>query len=279
MSNCIQQWLRQQVRALPAVRTAHPLPEAAAGTGIVVRTWVGMSVNIYFLDGIPNLRALRRVLHENTRTYQATMFIAHHGLMPPDHKRLIPDEWMHALHELNSERIYSYLPDEQQLRQVHFDYMPDGVEREAWHGSTVAFQNLRVLNVSAKTRTLRGQWMMADFGPNPYWRTSDYRAERLRARFRHGPQNFAWAHYDAGAAPGGPTNEALNRVHIGELERCFALLGVGLDAEQDEVKAAFRKLAREYHPDVSTLDKTDAEARFRELTLAYETIKTRQGWA
>jgi len=48
-------------------------------------------------------------------------------------------------------------------------------------------------------------------------------------------------------------------------------LGVERDASQDEIKRAYRKLARKYHPDVSK--EADAEARFKELGEAYSVLK------
>lgn len=279
MDSITYQWFRQQVKTLPGVRNC--IPERSSDADFVIRTWVGMNVNVYFLNGTPNVRSLKRVIQENTRTYRASIFIALHNLMPPDHKRLIPDEWMHALHELNSERVYTFNPGEECLHQVHFDHLPDGIQREAWHGDEVTFEKLRVLNVTAKLRVIRGQWMMADFGPNPYWMKSEHRAERLKQRYHGSRQRrvygAAWGHYDMGGHPGGATDEALQQAH--ELERCHRLLGIVPTATKDEVKAAFRKLAREFHPDVSQLTKDEAEARFREINRAYETIKTRRGWS
>lgn len=51
----------------------------------------------------------------------------------------------------------------------------------------------------------------------------------------------------------------------------YELLGVSPDASIDEIKSAFRKLARRYHPDVAE-DDLDAEARFKEIARAYETL-------
>lgn len=51
----------------------------------------------------------------------------------------------------------------------------------------------------------------------------------------------------------------------------YAVMGVARDASQDEIKRAYRKLARKYHPDVSS--EPDAEARFKELGEAYEVLK------
>src|ERR671937_1019477 len=50
----------------------------------------------------------------------------------------------------------------------------------------------------------------------------------------------------------------------------YELLGVGRDADEGEIKRAFRRLARELHPDVS--EAPDAEHRFREVVEAYEVL-------
>ncbi len=51
----------------------------------------------------------------------------------------------------------------------------------------------------------------------------------------------------------------------------YATLGVAKSASEKEVKQAFRKLARKYHPDVNPGDKS-AEARFKEINEAYEVV-------
>jgi molecular chaperone DnaJ len=50
----------------------------------------------------------------------------------------------------------------------------------------------------------------------------------------------------------------------------YGVLGVSQDASQEEVKRAYRKLARKYHPDVSK--EADAEEHFKELNEAYEVL-------
>jgi curved DNA-binding protein len=51
----------------------------------------------------------------------------------------------------------------------------------------------------------------------------------------------------------------------------YKIMGLSRNATQDEVKRAYRKLARKYHPDVSK--EKDAEAKFKELGEAYEVLK------
>ena len=56
-----------------------------------------------------------------------------------------------------------------------------------------------------------------------------------------------------------------------EFKDYYEVIGVKRDATQDEVKRAYRKLARKYHPDVSKL--ANAEERFKEVGEAYEVLK------
>jgi molecular chaperone DnaJ len=55
----------------------------------------------------------------------------------------------------------------------------------------------------------------------------------------------------------------------------YALLGVSPNASPEEIKKAYRRLAREHHPDLNR-DDSEAEKRFKEITRAYEVLSDPQ---
>ncbi len=59
-----------------------------------------------------------------------------------------------------------------------------------------------------------------------------------------------------------------------EFKDYYKILGVTPETPTDDIKRAFRKLARQYHPDVSKLP--DAEHRFKEINEAWEVLKDEQ---
>lgn len=55
----------------------------------------------------------------------------------------------------------------------------------------------------------------------------------------------------------------------------YDILGIKKDASEKEVKQAYRRLARKYHPDVNPSDKS-AEAKFKEINEAYEVLSDKE---
>jgi len=60
-----------------------------------------------------------------------------------------------------------------------------------------------------------------------------------------------------------------------EFKDYYETLGVPKDADEKAIKAAFRKLARKYHPDVCP-NKTEGERKFKEINEAYEVLSDKE---
>lgn len=61
---------------------------------------------------------------------------------------------------------------------------------------------------------------------------------------------------------------------MAQIRDLYEILGVPRDASQEEIRRAYRRLAREYHPDVS--QSHDTEDRFKEIAAAYEILSDPQ---
>ena len=51
----------------------------------------------------------------------------------------------------------------------------------------------------------------------------------------------------------------------------YSILGVSRDASETDIKKAYRKLSKEYHPDLNP-DNKEAEEKFKDISEAYDTL-------
>lgn len=274
------------ISAIPSVRSCLMDREA----DFVARTWSATVTQIIVLDELVKPRQIRRIIGDNSRVGVGTLFLLSAALMPPDSLKLEPPETLLALHALHRDKIYTYaeISTGLQIGQVHFRSFGRVNEYETWHGPAVEVQSLPCFRVWVKSpASIKGDWLMATFGSEAFWKQAEYTMgrEAMRRQQRGGfTHQAAWSASGNGkrvvedeeAAPPRPGLRA--PVRLNRLETCYAQLGVPGGATSDEVKAAYRRLARELHPDVSALPKSEAEIRFRILHEAYTFIKISKGW-
>jgi hypothetical protein len=284
----VKRWLAAQISAVPSVRSCLIDREA----DLVVRTWSATVTFVYLLDELVKPRQLRKIIHDNSRVGVGTLFLLAAELVPRDGSKLEPHETLLALHALHRDKLYTYRLENgaASVGQVHFKSYGRMHEVEVWYGPAVDIQHLPCYRVWVKTpHSVKGDWLIATFGTETFWKHADYAAgrEAMRRQQRGGfTRRATWsaAGWNGGprldeepASPPPADPPPANGRHA-HLDTCYARLGVHGGASSDEVKAAFRRRARELHPDVSPLPKEQAEKQFRLLNEAYAFIKISNGW-
>lgn len=284
----IKSWLKTQLSSIDSIRSAVIDP---AGH-IVAHTWSSGVVHVHVLEDMPRIRQLKRIMQENTRVGIGSLFIISAKHVPEDGSTVAPDEALLGLHALYRDRLYTYgqrKNNPPHIGQVHFKtFMARGDTREVWYGPDVAIRNLPCYRVwVTNPGGLKGNWMVANFGSEAFWKEPDYTISReamRREQQRPEGQTHFYTWSTPGWQPGGaqgyqtPADPPSYAPRETELDRCYKALGLQQGATSDQVKAAFRRLAREVHPDVSSLPKAEAEARFKKLLDSYNKIKAANNW-
>jgi hypothetical protein len=285
----IKRWLSEQLTALDSVRGCAVDREA----DVVAYTWSGTVIHVHLLETLWKVRQIKKIAGDNSRVGIATLFLVNAKLVPPDGERLEPDEGLLALHGLFKDKIYTYRIEAETPRigQVHFKSFGRSDEREVWYGPHIEIRSLPYYRVWVKApHSIKGEWLMANFGSDTFWKHADYTAGRdafRRARRQAFTQQSTWSNADwnGNSGYGYKTSDEKSQSPNGhmpgkdpKLDRAYTQLGLQRSATSDEVKAAFRKMARELHPDVSKLPKDEAEQRFKTLNEVYTYIKVTNGW-
>jgi hypothetical protein len=279
MADSVKKWLKHQLDSVIHVQRTATGSEA----DLVVSTWSGIKILIFLVDQPVKLRAIKNTLNSASSAGINTLFLVDSGLLPPEGKRTLPDEWLLAIHALTGERIYTYRADGSSpaLYQIHFNRVSSTDEYETWYGPEVSLKRIRSFRFTVKRRSIKGDWLVADFDSPNFWNDNGYRnyqASRQKRARRHNTTWRTWSDYQKswqGADETVPTTHGMIQQYLDE---CYALLDVSQDASQEEVKAAFRRQALMVHPDTSKLPAEEAELKFRALSAAYEYIKTVRQW-
>ena len=216
---------------------------------------------VYLLRRAPKPRDIRNALKQNTAASIGTLFMAEASLLPGDGYCGRLQAWQDDLRALGMGAIVAFAAtaDANKLLQVNLDETTQRSQFIAWHTQDFPCDALSVRRRDCQS-PLRGSWMIGDVSSPRFKRRMD--AERARQRFHYQTKRT----HTLGDAPAETINAA------------YLALEIEVGAGQEAVKDAFRKLARQYHPDVSAHEKGEAERRFKEVTSAYERIKSHRRW-
>ncbi len=263
------------------------LPAMAAApvrdVDIVVKMWAGVVIHIHVIDEPIKVGRVRRIIESATDNGIPVLFLLDAALMPAAKEHITIDQWYVPFQSLVDDRAYCYRVEDNMPVVFPMQFRPySRIELEVSYGAPLSISQIQHSRVTVRQSSLKGFWLLADFesDPNanvpPIRRTdySGYQYTATRTSFQDMPH---WEKVPQGQKTTTPP-PSTNLPQKSKLELAYEVLGVETSASREEVKAVFRKLAFEVHPDVSTLPKPEAEARFKLLSEAYAFIKTANRW-
>lgn len=265
-----------------------------SGADLVITLPGGRHVAIYIVNYGLRSPDLADQLAGNTRHSIYSLYILDGRMLPGEGELVEPPHWMSALHGVLHGRVYGYWCQgrEVTIRPVHFEWRWGDERRRMIYGPPVQWGDARAMIVESGSKYLPGRFAAAEFGEGAFWKQRDPNAGR-QAR-------YSWRQWTGGPArprPDEPRNrdEAFNQ-HYGEVpgadahyrrhrraenrppaprpvpHRHYQVLGVAHDASKEEVKRAYRRKARENHPDLHPHDRDLYNLRMAEINAAFEAI-------
>lgn len=250
---------------------------------IVVQMWAGVVIHIHVIDEPIKVNRVRRIIESATANGIPILFVLDAALLPLAKAHIAFDQWYVPFQSLVDDRVYCYRVENNEPVIVPVQFRPySRIELEVTYGAPLVVSQIQHSRISVRQSSLKGFWLLADFesDPNanvpPIRRTdySNYQYTGPRQSFQDMPH---WEKVPTGDKTNTPPPNP-NLPQKSRLEIAYELLGVSASASREEVKAVFRKLAFEVHPDVSILPKPEAEARFKLLSEAYAFIKATNRW-
>lgn len=279
----------------------------ARDADMVIELDNGKSVAVYVVNRAIRIPEIRETFEQNTARRVYSLFIVDGRMLPEHNAEIEPPHWMSALHTATHGRIYAYWADRRRItiRPVHLEWRWGDEPRRVEYGPAIDVNNLRTDYVELASKYITGRYAVADFGDGAFWKKRDPGAER--------EYKYSWRHWSFGGQRKQAQEEPQYsyddwdpweafRQQYGEVggsefawnanrrqrrqdsytrrgtgyaadSRSYAVLGVPVTATYEEVKQAYRRKAREYHPDLHPEEKEKFTAKMADINAAFEALR------
>ena len=210
---------------------------------IHLRLVSGESLMIHLIDSSIPLYEIKNTVTQNTMKGDYTLFIVWSDMLLHDHgTELELEDWHKGLLALYDGKIYGYKIFMQRLYvfPVYFDKIHYTRFHRVRYGDPIDVGGLRCYGVDVNLPEWQGAVCAAAFDGDP----DAYHKQRAQ-QFEAAPPDRLKQYYD--------------------------VLGIPMDADRETIKAAFRELARQHHPDINTEDE-DANEKMQQINVAYGMI-------
>jgi hypothetical protein len=206
----------------------------------------GEGISIHIIESSIPAYEIKNTIAYNQANGLYTLFILWADmLLPPEGHVIEVEDWEWPLLALYGDKLWAYdiFGGELFIYPIHYDRI--GPYREIRYGKTVNMRQLQGMVVEVESPFIRGRWRVATFSDKAPHKYHRYQTDTDGQKPPRSTQPDSYAEY-------------------------YAILGISLDAEEEDVKTAYRNLARKIHPDVNKAP--DATAQMQALNDAYRRL-------
>lgn len=225
---------------------------------ILLKSTEGQLIVIYFVDSPLSNNAIKKALRDNTMRGIFSLFVLDEALLPADGETSFIHPFINTMQTLFHGKVYAYhvSSDGVEVFSVQLRSEANNSKR-AVYDPQINIEDLACGHVETSF-PMQGFWGTVNFraqvnyeAPKTRQRTHEYQRQQQRSgqanrgtETLNGGGSVRKAHYDA--------------------------LGLAINATEIQIKAAYRRLARQYHPDLN--DSPAAKERMQQINLAYKEL-------
>lgn len=270
---------------------------------LLIELNTGQKIAITVINHAVRFGEVKERYERNTARSIHTLLLFDRRMLPSDQSEVEPPAWMLEIHNLTNKRLYSYWLDgrEVTIRPLHFGWRWGTNIRSVQYGTAVDTSKLMPHRIEASVGNVAGMYATAEFNEGTFWkkqepqgtqynyyswrswRYNDRSSSNTRDQQQQQQQDEwnAWEDYYQ-------NYDADEEVEYEEPRRqqqppprmprrtpehtYYATLGVPMSASLDEVKQAYRRKAREFHPDLHPEHRETYNAKMADINAAFEAI-------
>lgn len=200
---------------------------------------------VYLIERVIPSYEMKHIFHDNTRRGRYTLFIVWGEMLLPENGQIfMPDEWLVSILDVYQNTVYTYeiYMGHLFVYPVHFDYTALPGQRSVRYGEPLDVGTIACHSYRTRIHTQDNMWRVATFDAE----AEPYHRQRFSAQ------------------------QAKTRQVLDDLRDHYTLFGLNPGLNRAEIKRAYRRMARTYHPDLNSAP--TAKHKMQQLNHAYDTI-------